>query len=83
MTKEQELRRAAEAQALIDNPLFVQAFDVVRNALISEMELGRFQDERTQRDLFIALKQLARVRRNIEDMIKTGEMSERTRYPNE
>jgi hypothetical protein len=83
VNKEDEQRRAAEAQFLIDHPLFSGAFDAVREALINQIELGRVQDERTQRDLFIALKQLSKVRRLIEEHVKTGEMAEQTHYPEE
>ena len=75
MTSADESRRAAEASALVNNPLYREAFAVLEARLISELAKADIEPERGERIrlLFVALR---KVHGYLDQLIQTGKMVE-------
>ena len=75
MKHEDEIRRAAEAEALLDNKVLKAAFDNTESQLLAQMRSAGFHDEKKHHHLVLALQVLGAIRRNIEVTIETGQMA--------
>ena len=74
MTEHEEMIRGEEAERLLDNPLFIESIDKVRNGIISSMEQSALGDESTHNRLVIALQLLNKIEKNIKEVAETGKM---------
>lgn len=66
--------RADKAQAILDSPVYKEAFEGVRNALFASIEKCSLKDTDTAEDLRRCLKLLKDVQLNMELMIKDGKV---------
>ena len=69
-----DIKRGEEAKRLIENPLFIEAFDSVKNSLVDSISRSGLGDEKTHHNLAIALQLLAQIRRVFVEQVETGEM---------
>lgn len=76
MTKAEELRKAGEAANLLNNPLYNEAWNDIRNRLIEQLETVAINDPQMQTCYVLALQQLKRLRRTFETHIETGKLAE-------
>ena len=74
MTEHEEMIRGEEAERLLDNPLFIESIDKVRQGIISSMEQSALGDESTHNRLVIALQLLNKIEKNIKEVAETGKM---------
>jgi len=75
--REIEIARAEQAHALRTNPLFEQAFDVTRQAILEEWAALKRPDSEHARDLHRMLECLSRVRSVIDNHVDTGKIAQR------
>ena len=75
--KGEEVRRAGEAQQLLDNPLFKEALATVREALIQHLLDTRVAEEVERDRLYITIKALDLVHQHIQSVLETGKLAER------
>ena len=75
--KGEEVRRAGEAQQLLDNPLFKEALVTVREALITHLLNTRVAEELERDRLYITIKALDLVEQHIKSVLETGTLAER------
>ena len=75
MTNEELIQRAREAERLLSNPLFVEAFDKVRGGLVSSMETSPLGDKETHNRLVIALQLLGQIEKRIKEVAETGKLT--------
>lgn len=75
MTLEQDLDRGARAQAIYDNPLYQESFDLVRQAIHEQWEATPVRDHEGAHELKLMLKLLGDVRANLERVIADGKMA--------
>jgi len=66
--------RADKARAILESPVYIEAWDAVRNAIIERIERCSLTDTQTAEDLRRCLKLLKDVRLNIEVMLKDGKV---------
>lgn len=71
------VHRAEEARQLIDNPMFAQAFDDTRKALLETWAALESTDTERAKDLHRMVKCLATVKRCIEKHIESGKLAEK------
>lgn len=70
-----ELRRAQEADTLINNPLFKEAVEVVKDQLWTEFQAKDFNDDRGRLAVQLSLDMLNRVLKHIREHIRTGKLA--------
>lgn len=70
-----EVKRGEDAERLINNPLYIEAFDSVRQGILTAMRDSAFGDERTHHNLVIALQVLEKIDKHLTDVMKTGNMA--------
>ena len=67
--------RLQRAQALINDELLTEAFDILRTELMDRWENSASTEVDARESLWLGLQLLARVRRHIHSIIETGEMA--------
>lgn len=73
---EQAMQRAAQAEQLRANPLYAQAFDETRAAILETWAGLATSDSDNAKDLHRMLKCLERVKRCLEVHIDTGKLAQ-------
>ena len=71
----EEIRRGDDADRLLSDPLFTEAFAAVETALVSEIKRVDVGASDRHRDLIVSLQLLAKVRGYIEQVAQTGRMA--------
>ena len=71
-----EIRRGEEAKRLLSEPLFVEAFTAVEQALISRMRTVDVGAHEAQRDLIVSLQLLGKVKQYIEQVAVSGRLAQ-------
>ncbi len=74
MTEHEEMIRGEEAERLLNNPIFIESIDKVRDGIVSSMEQSALGDESTHNRLVIALQLLNKIEKNIKEVAETGKM---------
>lgn len=75
MDQNDELKRGEQARQVVENEIYIEAWQGVRDALISKWEACPIRDKEGQHELKLMLKLLSDVRRNIETVMQTGQMA--------
>ena len=78
MTPEEELDRAQEAHALMSHPLFKEAIEAQRAALITGIEMSAFTDEKLREKLCQQLVALTTFVNALRTHIETGQLAQET-----
>lgn len=83
MSDETKLARAEQAGRILRDPLFTEAFDSVRAALLNKIEMSPVRDEEGREKAFLMLKALRDARAYLEQAMNDGkvviELKERRR----
>lgn len=75
MTQDEEIRRGHEAERLMNEPLLVEAFELVEAGLVDGMKRVAIGDNKTQHELVLMLQLLAKVRGHLKTTADTGKMA--------
>lgn len=70
-----EIKRGRNATALIENPVFVEAFTKVRNGLVDSLERSAVGDKDAQHEIALCLQLLKRVHGHIAEVAQTGRLA--------
>lgn len=73
--QERQIRNAGEAQALLGNPLFAQAFAETRAGIMEAWAGLDSKDKETAAELLLMVKCLDRVKRCVVTHIETGKLA--------
>lgn len=71
----EEQQRGHEAELILNNPLYKEAFAKVKESIITSMGESAFGDEKTHNRLVIALQMLSQIEKQIKNVITTGKMA--------
>lgn len=69
-----EEQRGIEAEQLLNNALFKQAFEGVRQKLLERLEETAIGDKDTQHELVLCLQTVKQVRRFLENYVRDGQL---------
>lgn len=78
MTPEQEVRRGDQAIAVIESPIFIEAFDVVEKELTQKWQDSRTEDTEAREKIWISIKMLERVKLQLVSVATTGLMAKQS-----
>lgn len=70
-----EIKRGEEAARLMQNPVYVEALQKVRETIIKTWENAPIRDKEGQNELKLMLKLLNDVQHNVETVIQTGKLA--------
>ena len=73
MTEEERLRRA---NSLLNDPLFNEAFDVLKKDLLNRWEVSGSTEVEARESIWLAMRLLDRVHAHITSIVETGHMAE-------
>ena len=68
-------QREARAKRLLDDPLFVESFDVLEKELMALWETTGAQDVDQRESFWLALRLLVRIKAHITSIVETGHMN--------
>jgi len=75
MSDIEDIKRGEEADRILKNPLFIEAFENVRESIINSMAQSAFGDAQTHNRLVIAMQLLSQIEKRFKDHIATGKMA--------
>jgi hypothetical protein len=75
MSLDADIDRANRAQALLGNPMFTEAFELVAKAIHDAWEAAPVRDVEGQQILKLQLKLLTDVKANVETAVTDGKMA--------
>lgn len=75
MTPSEEVRRGAEAERILTNQLYQEAFDKVEKGLIDALKVSPLGDDKTHNRIAIALQVLDQIKNVFKTTMETGKMA--------
>jgi len=73
MTEDERLRRA---NSLLNDPLFNEAFDVLKKDLLNRWEVSGSTEVEARESIWLAMRLLDRIHAHITSVVETGRMSD-------
>lgn len=70
-----EIKDGEDAKKVLDNPVYKNAIQGVREGIISSMAGSSLGDEKTHNRLVIALQILSQIEKQLHDVMQTGKMA--------
>jgi hypothetical protein len=74
--KLEEIKKGEQAQKVLDNVVYQEAFTHVKNSIIEAMQTSPLSDDVTHNRLVIALQTLNQIQRALTDVMQTGKMAQ-------
>ena len=72
----EEVRRGTQARAILDNPLWIEAWTELEGRLLKEWREAPAEDVEGREVLWLMLKIAERVQGHIKTVLETGQMAE-------
>lgn len=70
-----EVKRGEQASQVLDNPLFKESVEKVREGIIRSMATSPLGDSETHNRLVIAMQLLNQIEKQLTDVVQTGKMA--------
>lgn len=77
MTRDEEIARAHQAERLLNDPLFQEAFAVVEAEYLDGWRNSPARDTEGRERLWLMLKLLGKVRGHLQTVMETGKLAEK------
>ncbi len=74
--KLEEIKKGEQAQKVLDNDVYQEAFTQVKNNIIEAMQTSPLSDDVTHNRLVIALQTLNQIQRALTEVMQTGKMAQ-------
>ena len=75
MSELAEIKRGEQAAQVLENPLFKESVEKVREGIIRSMATSPLGDSETHNRLVIAMQLLNQIEKQLTDVIQTGKMA--------
>ncbi len=76
MTPEDEITKAQEVQMILTNPVYKQAWEQIRDGIISAMNQSAMADQVTHSRLVMALQIVNKLQKSFETTMETGKLAQ-------
>jgi hypothetical protein len=76
MTLDEEIRRARDADRILNDPLFKSAFSDIESALVDSLRRIPIGDRDGQHEVVLMIQLLNRIKSNFTELIQTGKMAD-------
>ncbi len=73
---DQELKEARDADRILNDPLFVEAFRTLEERLFENMRRVPMADIETQHELVLTLQLMDKFRKQFSELVQTGKLAE-------
>lgn len=73
-----DVRRGAEAEALLNNPLYVEAVTAMRAAMYAEFEDSKLENKEIRHELWQRMQLMKQFQGRFESIVKHGEKGRQT-----
>jgi hypothetical protein len=70
-----EIKRGDEAEKILNNKVYQEAFEKVKTNIIQAMNDSPLSDDKTHNRLVIALQTLSQIEKALTDVMQTGRMA--------
>jgi hypothetical protein len=70
-----EIKRGEQAEKILNNDVYKDAFNVVKNNIINAMNDSPLGDDKTHNRLVIALQTLSQIEKALADVMQTGKIA--------
>jgi len=70
-----EIKRGDDAKKILENKVYIEAFETVKNNIIDAMNTSPLGDDKTHNRLVIALQTLSQIEKALTDVVQTGKMA--------
>lgn len=70
-----EIKRGEQAEKILQNKIYQEAFEKVKNNIIDAMNNSPLGDDKTHNRLVIALQTLNQIEKALSDVMNTGKMA--------
>lgn len=80
MTPEKEVQRGHQAAAILDDPLYREAFDTVRSEIEHQWRNSPARDAEGREKLWLSSKILDRLEQHLKSVMDSGKMARSTLY---
>ena len=71
----EEVKRGEQAAVILENPIYQEALQKVKDSLIASMANSPLGDEKTHNRLVIALQLLNQINKQLTDVMQTGKLA--------
>lgn len=71
----EEIKRGEQAAVILDNPVYQEAIEKVKENIISAMANSPLGDEKTHNRLVIALQLVNQINKQLTDVMQTGKLA--------
>jgi hypothetical protein len=78
MTPEKEVQRGHQAQAILDDPLYQEAFDAVRKEITRQWQNSPARDAEGREKLWLSSKLLDRLEAHLTSVMESGKLAKAT-----
>jgi hypothetical protein len=73
---DQEIKEARDADRILNDPLFVEAFRTLEERLFENMRRVSMADIETQHELVLTLQLMDKFRKQFSELVQTGKLAE-------
>ena len=73
-----DVYRAEQAKALIDNPLYIEAINVMQAAMFAEFESTKLDDANTRHELWQRMQLMKQFKGRFESIVRQGAKAKQT-----
>lgn len=78
MTVDELIMRGEEAKRLLENPLLIEAFEVIENEVNELWKTSPSADAEGREKLYLSLRLLGRLKAQIQSVVETGKVEQAT-----
>jgi hypothetical protein len=71
----EEVKRGERAEEILNNPIYIEAIDKVRDGIIQSMAESPLGDDKTHNRLVIAMQILNQIEKQLKGVMQTGKMA--------
>lgn len=72
----EEVKRGERAEEVLNNPIYIEAIEKVRDGIIQSMAESPLGDDKTHNRLVIALQLLSQIEKQIKTVAQTGKLAQ-------